>query len=246
LALLSDRIALITGASRGIGRAIAEIFAANGASLVLCARGPATCEVAEGLRAQGAHVVGLQGDITDELFVKQITRAVRSEFGRLDILVNNAGIIEQARLGMMPSATMQAMFDVNVRAVITLTQFAVRMMDPARDPSVINISSIAGTAGLDGATAYSATKGAVTAFTRAAAKELAPAGIRVNAIAPGFIETDAVASLAPDWRARRVLSIGLGRPGTPADVAGAALFLASPLAGYITGQVIGVDGGMLA
>jgi 3-oxoacyl-[acyl-carrier protein] reductase len=244
--LLEDRVALVTGASRGIGRAIATTFAAEGASLVLCARSEKIEEVAEEIRGRGGRVTAMRGDISDDAFARELVKQCRKDYGRLDVLVNNAAIITQALLGMATPQVIRNMFEVNVVSVINLTQYAIRLMDGKRAPSIVHLASIAGTRGLEGVTSYSATKGAIVAFTRSSAKELAPKGIRVNAVAPGFIDTDMTRGLPQDWYQKRLGSIGMGRAGTPQDVANVALFLASPLSAYVTGQVLGVDGGMVA
>ena len=244
--LLEAKVALVTGASRGIGRAIAETFAAEGASLVICARSESLDQVADAIRERGGRVTALRGDLQDEAFARELLKQCKKEHGRLDVLVNNAGILNQGLLGMVSSQSIHEMFDVNIVAMITLTQYAIRIMEASHAPSIVNLASIAGTRGFEGTTGYSATKGAVVAFTRSSAKELAPRGIRVNAIAPGFIDTDMIRGLSEEWRQKRIGSIGMGRPGTAQEVANAALFLASGLAGYVTGQVLGVDGGMVA
>src|SRR6185295_1332695 len=158
------------------------------------------------------------------------------QHGHLDVLVNNAGVLTPGLIGMVPGAVVREMFDVNILAIISLTQEAVR------GPSIVNVASIGGTRGLEGAAVYSAAKGAVVAFTRASAKELAPKGIRVNAIAPGFIDTDMTKALSEDWYQKRLASVPMGRAGTAEEVANAAVFLASGLATYVTGQVLAVDG----
>jgi 3-oxoacyl-[acyl-carrier protein] reductase len=242
--LLEGRVALITGASRGIGAAIARAFAAEGATLVLCARGEGVEAVARDLAAAGHPARAMRGDLSDAGFIRELITSARKEHGRLDVLVNNAGILRQGLIGMTSADQMRELWDVNVLAVMTLTQYATRLMEPGRFPSVVNLASIAGTQGMEGVTAYSASKAAVVGYTLSAAKELAPKGIRVNAIAPGFIDTDMVRGVTPDWYERRLQSIRMGRIGTPEDVAGVALFLASDLSRYVTGQVIGVDGGM--
>jgi 3-oxoacyl-[acyl-carrier protein] reductase len=239
--LLDARVALVTGGSRGIGRAIAERFAREGASIVLTARSDAIDDVAAGIREAGGNVIVVKGDIADAMVVKQCIQACRGTYGRLDVLVNNAGSMPLALLGMIGVEEARSLFDLNVVSAINLTQFAARMMKAGS--SIINISSIA-RHGIAGASVYSATKGALASFTLAASKELGPRGIRVNAIAPGFIDTALTHGTSADVRQRTIASIQLGRVGSVDDVAGAAVFLASDLSAYVTGQILGVDGGM--
>lgn len=241
--LLPNKVALITGASRGIGKAIAEAFVAHGAAVVLVARSASLHALAESLQHAGGKATAIQGDVNDEATVRECIRCCRDQYGRLDILVNNAGAMPQAVIGMISVEESRKLFELNVISMVNLTQYAARLMKaPA---SVINLSSIAWR-GLGGASVYSATKGAVVGFTLAAAKELGPRGIRVNTIAPGFIDTDMTRGLSPEMHQRTVASIRLGRIGQAQDVANAALFLGSDLSSYITGQVLGVDGGMQA
>jgi 3-oxoacyl-[acyl-carrier protein] reductase len=242
--LLEGKRVLVTGASRGIGRAIAKAYAAHGARLVLCARSDELQQVGAELREAGAQVVAVQGDLSTDAFAGELVRTARKELGGLDVLVNNAGILRAGVLGMQSLDTARELMQVNVVSPLAVLQYAVRVM--GRGGSVVNLASIAGTRGMEGVTAYAASKAAMVGLTLAASKELAPKGIRVNAIAPGFIDTDMTRGLAPDWYQRRVASIGLGRIGAPEDIANAAVFLGSDLSSYVTGQVLGVDGGMLA
>lgn len=212
--------------------------------LFLCARSEAVDTLARELATPKRPAFALRGDVGDPAFIRSLMAAVRKEHGKLDVLVNNAGILRQGLIGMTSTDDIREMLNVNVLAVIGLTQYATRFMDAQRLPSIVNVASIAGTQGMEGVTAYSASKAAVVGYTLSSAKELAAKGIRVNAIAPGFIDTDMVRGVASDWYARRLQSIRMGRIGTPEDVAGVALFLASHLSRYVTGQVIGVDGGM--
>jgi 3-oxoacyl-[acyl-carrier protein] reductase len=243
--LLKGKVALVTGASRGIGRAIAQLFAANGASVVIGGRSDEIHAAGSAIKAAGGTVHIIQGDLREEAHQKRLISDARLAFGGLDILVNNAGVLYQAVLGMVEMAKVRDMFEVNVHALINLTQYAARLMAVKKAGSIINLTSIAGTQAIEGMPGYSAAKAAVIGFTLSAAKELAPKGIRVNGIAPGFIDTDMTRAMPPDLHRRRVEGIRMGRIGTGEDIAKAALFFASDLSSYVTGQILGVDGSMI-
>lgn len=244
--LLKDRRVIVTGATRGIGRAVAEVFVEHGAAVLINGRSRDVHDVAAELAAKGGRVIAIQGDVRDDAHVRELNSVCRTAFGGLDVLVNNAGVLTQSVLGMTRMSAVQEMLEVNVVAMINVAQYAVRLMAKSPAASIINLASIAGTRGIKGLSAYSASKAGVVGFTLAAAKELAPRGIRVNAIAPGFIDTDMTRGLPDEWSKRAMADICLGhRIGSPREVAGCALFLASDLSSYVTGQVIGVDGGMI-
>ena len=243
--MLKGKVALITGASRGIGAAIALEFARAGAILHLCARSQGLESLAQQLAIEtGAEVHAHIGDVCDDAFLRQTIVQIKKQHGHLNVLVNNAGVIQQGLLGMISMDQTRQTFDVNVMAMISWTQFALKILPSGS--SIVNIASIAGTRGMEGVSAYAASKGAVLGFTRAIAKDLAAKQIRANAIAPGFIDTGMTQGVTADWYQKRIESIGMGRIGQPEDIAKVALFFASDLSTYVTGQVIGVDGGMIA
>lgn len=240
---LTGRVGFVTGGTRGIGLATARLLAAHGASLVIAGRGDAT-PVAEQIAAEyGARVIGLACDSRDPEQITGAYRTIRSEFGRLDFLVNNAGVMQGALIGMIPAEVVDEAFAVNASGPLHHLQGAARLMRKAGG-SIVNLTSIMGVRGYPGQAVYSASKAAVIGMTVAAAKELAPKGIRVNAVAPGLIDTDMTAGLSTEERQQRLGGIAMGRVGQPEDVASTILFLVSDLSTYVTGQVIGVDGGM--
>ncbi|MDR0434633.1 MAG: SDR family oxidoreductase [Gracilibacteraceae bacterium] len=238
--LLAGKIALITGTNRGIGRAAAELFVENGALVYANARG-------EGSLADQAsdRLIPLYFDVTDAQAAKAAVMRIKKEQGRLDCLVNNAGVMKDALIGMIDAHTVRDIFAVNVFAVMELLQLAARVMKKQNSGSIINLASIVGVNGNAGQLAYSASKGAVVAMTRTAAKELAPFNIRVNAVAPGMIDTDMFRSIGESRVAEQIARIGMRRLGTPAETARTCLYLASDLSAYVTGQIIGVDGGAI-
>jgi 3-oxoacyl-[acyl-carrier protein] reductase len=245
---LTGKVAVITGSSRGIGWAIAGRFAEAGASIVLngvrdpAALGARSSELSERF---GVKVVPVIADVADDAGAQLLVKTAYAEFRRLDVMVNNAGVLKDGLIGMIQPDDLDSTLRINLRGVINGTQAAARLMQRSRSGSIINMTSIIGRVGNKGQLVYGASKAGVIGATYSAAKELAPAGIRVNAIAPGFIDTDMVQSIRKNLYDERIRSIGMGRIGTPGDVADAALFFASDLSSYVTGQVLGVDGGML-
>ena len=242
--LLRNKVCLITGASRGIGRETARRFAEEGAILYVTDYQEGSLEeLVSGLKeAYGTDVTPLYFDVTDENASKQAILTVKKGHGRLDVLVNNAGIMRDNVIGMIGSKLVHDVFDINVFAVINMIQLANKLMSRQKSGCIINISSIVGVEGAAGQLVYSASKGAVAALTKAAAKELAPNGIRVNAIAPGLINTGLLHTIGDEKIQENLKNVKMGRLGEPIDVANVLVFLASDLSGYVTGEIIGVDG----
>ena len=244
---LEHKVSLITGAGRGIGRAIAEQFAKDGATVYAndLQQGDMLEWADECVKRYGVKVVPLCLDVTDTIALKEGLMHIFKEEGRIDCVVNNAAVIENQKLGMVTKPMLEKMYSVNVFAVIDMIQIASRLMARNGGGSFVNIASLTGAVGSPGQVAYSSSKGAVIALTKSAAKELAPMQIRVNAVAPGIIETERFRELYqydPDRIDERIGRIAMGRPGTPQDVAYAVSFLASDRASYISGQILGVDG----
>lgn len=245
--LLQDKICIITGAAQGIGRAIAEQFAADGAVVYACDRQEGSMDAWAPACAEkyGTRVVPLYFDVTDAAAVKAAFMQVFKAEGRIDALVNNAGVVFNKKIGMIVRPETELMFRVNVIAVIEMVQLVSRLMARTGGGAIVNIASVTAVLGSPGQSAYSATKGAIISFTKSAAKELAASGIRVNAVAPGIVKTERFAELYEQSGEKidaRIGRIALGRLGTPQDVADACAFLASDRASYISGQILGVDG----
>ncbi len=242
--MLAGKAVLITGANRGIGAATARCCARYGARLLLHARQAESLEpLAAELTAAGCAVECLSGDLAAPGCGKQLIQQVMQR-GGLDVLVNNAGVFQAGPLGMLQTNDLQQLFQVNLFSVIELIQFASRLMQRGGSGSIVNIASIMGVEGEANQAAYAASKAAVIGLTRSLAKEFAPQGIRVNALAPGLIDTDMAQSADEQQLAKRIEKIALGRIGTADEVAEAIAFLASDRASYISGQVLGVDGVM--
>src|SRR5213592_476871 len=243
---LSNQIAVVTGAGRGIGRAIALKFAAEGADIVCVSRTQENSEkVAGEVRALGrqgwAHAV----DVADSKVVSRAGEKILEETGRVDILVNNAGITRDALIMRMSEEDWDTVLDTNLKGAFLFTRAFARAFLKQRSGRVINVSSIIGRIGNAGQCNYAASKAALIGLTRSIARELDSRGVTVNALAPGFIETDMTAALSEETRKGILQRTPMNRMGQPDDVAEAAVFLASPGAGYITGQVLTVDGGMV-
>lgn len=245
---LSGRVGVVTGASRGIGAAIAVALAAHGMPLILSGKSNTDrlCELAKAIEADhGVQVQTHVGDIADPATSAALAKLAFSTYRRLDVWVNNAGILADGLIGMVPPSDIDITLGINLAGVLHGTQAAARLMMRGGGGSIVNVASIIGRFGNAGQLVYGASKAGVIGATLSAAKELAPKNIRVNALAPGFIKTDMVAQLSPEKYAERMASIGMGRIGQPEEIADVALFLASDLSRYVTGQVIGVDGGMV-
>jgi 3-oxoacyl-[acyl-carrier protein] reductase len=241
--LLKDKTILITGSSKGIGKAIARLFAAEGANLILLSRNiEATKALAAELENEyGVTVQAAQADVRNQEELKAIFNDLLLKGTILDAVVNNAGVMIDGMLQMVKDDAIKDTYETNVFGTMYSSQLAIKSFLRKRKGSIINLSSIVGTNGSAGQSVYSSSKAAIIGFTKALSKELAPLNIRVNAIAPGFIETDMTQGI----NEKKPVTIGMRRVGQPEDVAKVALFLASDLSDYVTGQVIGVDGGML-
>ena len=245
--LLDGKTALVTGASRGIGRAIALRLAAEGANIAINYAGnTAKAEEAKAaIEVAGGKAALFQADVSDSAQVEQMVASVLETFGSLDILVNNAGITRDGLLMRMKEEDFDAVLDTNLKGIFHVTKAVTKIMMKQRSGRIVNMASVVGIIGNAGQTNYAAAKAGVIGFTKSAARELAARGITVNAVAPGFIATDMTAAMPEKAKEATLAAIPLRRMGTPEDVANAVLFLVSDQAAYITGQVVKVDGGMV-
>ncbi|AGM02804.1 3-oxoacyl-[acyl-carrier protein] reductase [Amycolatopsis keratiniphila] len=240
--MLDGKVALVTGGTRGIGLATARALAEAGATVVLTGRDEAKAK--EAAAAAGA-ASGLALDVTDAKAVSTLVRGVAKEHGKLDIVVANAGIMEDALLGMIREELVDTTLSTNVAGTLHTVQAAARAMMRKKTGAIVVLASIVGEHGSAGQTVYAASKAAVANIARSAAKELGRSGIRVNAVAPGVIDTDLTSGLTEDAKAENIGKTPLGRLGMPEDVANAIRFLVSDDASFITGQVLGIDGGLV-
>ncbi len=244
--LLEGKIALITGGSRGIGRAVALRLAEAGADIAFTYRKGCeeAAEVVAAIEATGRRAKSYMSDAADFAAAEEVVRDVVTTFGRIDILVNNAGVTKDALMMRMSEHNWDTVINVNLKSAFNYTHAVVPLMARQRGGSIINMSSVVGISGNAGQCNYAASKGGLIAMAKSIAKEMGLRGIRANCIAPGFIESDMTATLSEETRAAWSKNIPLGRFGEPDDVANVALFLASDLSSYITGQTIHCCGGM--
>lgn len=243
--LLKDKIAVVTGGTRGIGYAIVKAYLENVATVVLCGSKPETAQKAvDQLKTENPNwkVEGIAPNLTDYDSVKAAFDAVEKKYGRIDILVNNAGVSDSAKIGSYTAEMFRKTMDLNVNAVFNCTRAVVDGMKERHSGVILNTSSMVSKYGQPGGVAYPTSKFAVNGMTLSLARELAPDGIRVNAVAPGITKTDMVAALPESMIAPLIAQIPLGRIGEPEDIANAFVFLGSDMASYISGQVLGVDG----
>ena len=242
-----DSVAVVTGGSRGIGRAICLELAAQGAAVIVNYNQSEdkARQVAAEIEASGGTAQAIQADVSAACQVERLFKQVTADYGRVDILVNNAGITLDNVIMLMKPNDFDRVISANLRSAWLCCKAATRSMMRKRRGAIVNITSVVGLAGNGGQTNYAASKAGIIGLTKSLAKEVAGRGIRVNAVAPGFVETDMTADLADELKSKAIDAIPLGRIGTPAEIAKAVVFLVSADAAYITGQTLVVDGGMV-
>lgn len=244
---LKDKVALVTGGSRGIGRAIALALADSGAAVVVNYKGnqAAADEVVRAIESRDGRALAVQADVAQPADVERLFKQVIDTYGRLDILVNNAGVTRDTLLLRMKETDFDEVINTNLRGTYLCTKAALRPMSRARGGRIINITSVVGLIGNAGQANYAAAKAGLVGFTKSIAREMASRAITVNAVAPGYVDTEMTAGLGDQIKEAILENIPLGRLGTPDDIAGVVCFLASDAAAYITGQTLTVDGGMV-
>ena len=243
--MLSDKVAIVTGASRGIGRSIALALAAQGAKVVASARSAEALDsLTAEIKAQGGEALAVVGDVAIEDDANNLIKQAVAAYGQVDIFINNAGITRDGLLLRMKSADWDAVLDTNLKGAFLCTRAVAKVMSKQRSGRIINISSVVGEMGNAGQANYCASKAGLLGLTKSVARELARRNVTVNAITPGFIATDMTEDMTDKAREAMTEQIPLGRLGAAEDVANAVLFLASEQSAYITGQVLGVNGGM--
>jgi len=243
---LSGQVALVTGASRGIGRAIAQVLAQQGAFAIINYRGnqAAAAECLAAIEAAGGQGRILPFDVSDEAQVDAAVKEIVDQQGKIDILVNNAGVTADGLLMRMKASDWNDVVGINLKGTVLCTKAASRTMIRQQYGRIVNLSSVVGQMGNAGQSLYAATKAGIVGFTKSIARELASRGVTVNAVAPGFIETEMTGRLSEKVREEYLKSIPVGRFGTCQEVADAVAFLASPGTGYITGEVLSINGGL--
>ena len=242
--LVENKVILVTGSSRGIGRATAKLLAKNGARVIVNYKDSKekAKELVNELEDSGFSAVMFKADVSNEDEVKDLYDFVKGNYGRLDVLINNAGVMKNNLIMMAKADEFDQIMSVNCRGVFFCTRAFSKMMVRQKTGKIINTASIVGIYGNTGQSIYSASKSFLVGYTKAAAKELGQFGITVNAVAPGFIETDLTNNTSEKVRENLLARIALGRIGTPDDIAKVMLFLSSDLSDYVSGQIIGVDG----
>jgi len=240
---LTGKVALVTGGTRGIGHDICRALLDAGARVALCSRNGAAAEQTANAFGEGTR--GYACDVGVSSQVEAFAKAVEKDFGQIDVLVNNAGFTKDNLLFLLSEADWDSVMNTNLKGAFLMTKYAARGMIKRRWGRVINITSVVGLNGNKGQSNYSASKAGIIGFTKSVAKELASRNVLVNAVAPGYVETELTQGISPEAKKYFLDNIPLGRLGQGSDIAGAVLFLASDLASYITGQVLVVDGGMV-